>query len=304
MMRPGFSLIEILVALTISSFVMQMVFTTISLLQKSARRYNELIASDSQQEMLFGQLQKDISGMVIPIYGFVASSKDKPEEQQKKQEQYNAQYGLQIEIENERLKSLSFVTTSVLGSYGVFKPRLARVRYLLTPEENSSYFKLLRQESAELSLADFEKDNDKNKNFSHTIALGIKTCAINCTLIMQQDGKKKIEEVSSWSFAEQMKKQQKESPQKEGSERIEKKIELPSIISLKGSFVDETSKHEYPFNYSFFVPIDTRTNKKTEAKAPAPAQPASTQATAGQAQSGATQAPVMPKLTLPIGVKP
>ncbi len=303
-MRPGFSLVEIIIALAISGFVMTIVFNTISLLQRSSKNYNELITIDSQQELLFGQLQKDISGMVIPLFGFVANSKQKSEEQQKKQEEYNARFGLQIEIEQERLKSLSFVTTSVLASYGTTKPRLARVRYmLLTEPAQPASFMLIRQESSELALADFEADMQKNSNGSYTIGTGFKTCAISCIIISQKDDKKKVEEVSSWSFAEQIKKQQSENS---AGQRVEKKIELPQIITLKGSLIDETSGHEYAFDYSFFVPLDTRVSKKQEQKPEEKApegKPKTSQAPSAPGM-GATKPMVnLPKFNFPTGMK-
>ncbi len=170
--RPGFSLIEIIIALAISSFVGIMVFNTISVLQQSSKRYNQLITVDGQQQMLFSQMQKDISAMVVPLYGFVPDPKAKKEDQEKAQQEYFKRFGLQIEVENEKLKSLSFVTTNILNVYGektvrhsVPKARLARVRYLMEPDPNhQNYFTLIRQESPKLAMQDFERALADNKN--------------------------------------------------------------------------------------------------------------------------------------------
>ncbi len=266
--RPGFSLIEIIIALAISSFVGIMVFNTISLLQQSSKRYNQLITIDGQQQMLFSQMQKDISAMAVPLYGFVPDPKAKKEEQEKAQQEYFKRFGLQIEIENEHLKSLSFVTTSLLSVYGSKKPRLARVRYLMVPDANhQNYFTLMRQESPELAMADFERSISENKNFSHAIAFGIKSSSIICISITQQDnedaagqGAPKVEEVSSWSFADLLKKQ----PQQGQQGRIEQPIALPQIITFKGVMGDFESDHEHPFSYSFFIPVDPKIKQQIQ----------------------------------------
>lgn len=83
MIRPGFSFIEIIIALAISSFVMLMIFNAISVIQRSTIENNNYINCANQQEILFKQLKKDISGIVVPLYGFIPLKKDKPEEQKK-----------------------------------------------------------------------------------------------------------------------------------------------------------------------------------------------------------------------------
>ncbi len=295
--RPGFSLIEIIIALAISSFVGIMVFNTISLLQQSSRRYNQLITVDSQQQMLFSQMQKDISSMAVPLYGFIPNPKEKKEEQEKAQQEYFKKFGLQIEVENEKLKSLSFVTTNLLGVYGSKKPRLARVRYLMVPDaHHQNYFTLMRQESSELSMPDFEREIGQNKNYSHAIAFGIKTSSILCTSITVKDNEKKVEEVSSWSFAELLKKQ----PQPNAQGKVEQPIALPQIITFSGAMGDFTSEHEHPFSYSFFIPIDPKIKQlvpenKEPAKAEAPTAGAKASGqTAQQAAKSADQTQIKP----------
>lgn len=297
MIRPGFSLIEILIAMAISSFVMTMVFSTISMLQKSSSRYNELITVDSQQEILFSQLQKDIAGIVLPAYGFKASPKDKPEDAQKKQQEYYEKFTFQFEMVEDRLKMLTFVTTSILATYGAEKPHLVRVRYTLVPDErNNKYFTLMRQESTELLLQDFEKNSPPN----YAIGYGFKTCAIACTLIStDKDNKKKVEEVSSWDFAERIKKQDKDA---KSTEKIEQKIALPQIITFKGTMSDFISDYEYDFNYAFFVPIDPKLTQKTEPKQEQKAEEPAADNQAGAQQKSGPEFNVLGK-KLPWGAK-
>ncbi len=285
MIRPGFSLIEIIIALAISSFVGIMVFNTVWLLQQSSKRYNQLITIDSQQQILFSQMQKDISSMVVPLYGFIPNPKEKREDQEKAQQEYFKKFGLQIEIENEKFKNLSFVTTTILGVYGAKKPRLARVRYLMIPDANhQNYFTLMRQESPELSMSDFERSIAENKNFSHAIAFGIKTSSISCTSIAMHEDQKKVEEVSSWSLTELAKKQQQ--PDAQG--KIEQPIALPQIITFNGVMGDFTSDHEHPFSYSFFISIDPRIKpQQQENKEPAKQETS--------AQQAATTASIRPE---------
>lgn len=258
MMRPGFSLLEIIIALAISSFVGIMIFNTISLLQRSSSRYNQLITIDSQQQLLFAYMQKDISAMVLPLWGFTANQKDKKEEQEKAQQEYVKRFGLQIEVENERLKSMSFVTTSILPTYGPPKARLARVRYILLPDEkHDGFFTLMRQESPELAMQDFERTHS-----SYAIAFGIKSCTIACTSITEKDNERKVEEVSSWTFAESLKQQ----PQAQQGMRVEQPIALPQIITLAGTMGELTSVHEHPFSYVFSIPIDPKIKSQIQEK--------------------------------------
>lgn len=262
MTRLGFSLIEIIIALAISSFIGIMTFNTISFLQGSSRRYNEIIVMQSQQEILLGQFQKDISGIVVPIYGFISKKEEKPEEIEKFKKEYQALYGLRAELEGERLKSLSFVTTSALQSYGVTRPFLVRVQYLLHQDERDSrYFTLIRQESSQLGWSEFTKDVSQNKTLSHVLAFGIKTCILQCTIIKEVDGQTIVEEVSSWSFAEQV-----ERASEAKSERVEQEILLPSLITLKGFMGDMTSGREYEYAYSASIPVAAQNIEKTAGK--------------------------------------
>ncbi len=262
MMRSGFSLIEIIIALAISSFIGIMTFNTISFLQGSSRRYNEIIAMQSQQEILFGQFQKDISGMVIPLYGFISKKEEKPAETEKLKKEYNALYSLRAELEGERLKSLSFITTSALQSYGVIRPFLVRVQYLLQQDENDSkYFTLIRQESSQLGWSEFVKDVAQNKTLSHALAFGIKTCMLQCTIIKKVDGQLTAEEVSSSAFAEQA-----ERGDKAKGERVEQEILFPSLITLKGSMGNMASGNEYEYSYSVAVPVAPRNIEKADEK--------------------------------------
>lgn len=271
---PGFSLIEILIALAIGSFVMIMVFDTITSLQKSTQRYSELVTVDSQQERLYNQLQRDISGMVIPLFGFVPSPEKTPEEQKKEQQEYFAQYGLQCAIENDLIKNLTFVTTSILSVFGTTKPHLVRVQYTLEPDKvNAQYYTLMREEA---SLEKDTKTASAGKE-KYAIAFGIKTCGIQCITVSEQDGKRKIEEVASWSF------------DKNSKEKQEKQIALPRIIILKGTMVDIASvvKREHEFEYAFFIPINAIIDSKTESTAQkTPETQAPTQTPAATAAQG------------------
>ncbi len=90
---------------------------------------------------------------------------------------------------------------------------------------------------------------------------------------MEEKGKK-VEEVSSWSFAEMLKKQ---TPG-QGKDKIEQPIALPQIITINGVMGDFDSDHEHPFSYSFFIPVDPKIRQqpqenKEPAQAEAPAQP-------------------------------
>jgi hypothetical protein len=251
--------------------------------------------------MLFSQMQKDISAMVVPLYGFVPDPKDdgpkdKKEQQEKAQQEYFKRFGLQIEVESEKVKSISFVTTNLLSVYGSHKPRLARVRYLMVPDTTHvNYFTLMRQESPEIEIKDFERDIAEHKNYSHAIAFGIKSSSIACISITMHDKEKKVEEVSSWSFAELLKKQKPAA----GKDKVEQPIALPQIITLSGIMGDMNSDHEHPFSYSFFIPIDSKLNpQQPETKEPEkPETPKETKAPAGKPAT-----PAVPAVTKPGGL--
>lgn len=246
MTRPGFSLIEIIIALAISSFVSIMLFTTISLLQKTSRRYNEIISMLQQQEVMYAQLQKDITGMAIPLFGYKPNTKDTKEAQEKKQQEYFNTFMMQCDVETDRLKRLTFVTTSALQTFDAQKTGLVRVQYTLEPDkQNSAFFTLYRQESSKLGL----KESEFTKENAYILAWGIKTCTITFTVFKEEEnGKRKVEQISSTAFANRVKEQAKKG------EKIEEKIALPQMITLAGVMVDTNSLHEYPFTYTFAVP--------------------------------------------------
>jgi prepilin-type N-terminal cleavage/methylation domain-containing protein len=195
----GFSLIEVVIALLISSILGIALFTSFNQINKYATIANNVMSSDTRLATIHHQLSKDMAGAFIPVQALPpeenkneqAEKKDapaaqdkKPKPQQPAAEQKPTYKQLKkvfvsSNAEDNLLKSVTFITNNPLIGYGNSKPRIARVMYRLGKAKDSqNRYTLYRQESAtELEAEKFKAENKKIREF--VVAENIKHLSIS-----------------------------------------------------------------------------------------------------------------------------
>lgn len=281
-MKPGFTLIELVMALFMATVISLSLFQLLTSTRKAVKRITNVIEVDVPFMAFYNQVEKDMLGMFAPrssIMQYVEKSKkaekeeksktkDKEDEKEKKekkkqkeQEEKPAGAGKGIvPVVSIAGKAdsffLSFITTGsivLLDKDGKFipTPSTRRVAYVLEkdPQRQGMFRLMYRFSSKELSAEALKKPNFSP---SYELISGIRQLEIECTLIEfveEKKGKKKEEEKEG-------KKAGGTTVIKEWNEaEIWQKYKslIPAYARLKGAVVDLAGA-EYPFDFLFKVP--------------------------------------------------
>lgn len=189
-MKPGFALIEILVAIALGALIMGSLFTSFFQINKSSKVSDQAVEYDARAMLVQYQLEHDLSGVLVP-YEFVSQketttevkvtkpdfaptklrptqqtqdktqSTEKTLAQAQKKETVKKEEPLErsfyAEDEGGNLKLLTFITSNPLPSYDSKKARIARVTYALVPEKQKQgaapSYRLVRDEQPVLTFA-------------------------------------------------------------------------------------------------------------------------------------------------------
>ena len=198
--KQAFTLIELLIALALSSFVMAGMMLAYRNVMKKLDSSRELLMVNRKVGLLFNQLERDLSTAFIPVQ--LAQEKTKQEKNgdktpqpqeaeskestssekgendkkiEKKKEQLKSffigtiQEGMAEKIAKEKLelfKDVSFVCANPLQIYGQKKPRIVRVKYQLvrdkekTRQHNKVTYNLVRKETTDLTNVEFKEKEE------------------------------------------------------------------------------------------------------------------------------------------------
>lgn len=184
MMQRGVSLIELMIALVISSLLALMLFGILNQAGNSLKSVESIAATDLAIVSFYDRFERDITGAFIPAIGdpdladkaFAQQLKQAQEKEEKSQAQQQQQQpqntsaivpqkkpeksvslqDIQVkkvfvyEEKDNNLAQFSFVTCNPVSSYREEKPRIVRVVYTLKPEAGTKNYILWRQESIKL----------------------------------------------------------------------------------------------------------------------------------------------------------
>lgn len=197
--NPGFSFLEIIIVITLSSIL----FATVIFLNQQATsasiRIDKHLDADEQRAMLYTQLFNDIAGMSILIYDKdTQQESDEKKEPKKvelkknseKEKQTGADRYFYSENTEEQLNFITFITTNTLQFYGKPKPRFTRVAYKARKNENQDGFTLYRKEIDSLLFDDIYEESWQGY---YPILSGVKKININYYIIKESQDKQKGE---------------------------------------------------------------------------------------------------------------
>ena len=216
----GFTLIEVLISLSISTLIILGIMQT----YRSSVRYLEgtrmIMAHNRTTCLLLNQLEKDLSTAYIPKLAPLEKTDDKNQQQaadssdtkEKKADQEKEaartsfigqidQRSDTLKINNKKLmplKLVSFITTSPLEVYGHHKPRLVRIVYQLSPNKGLNNgmqsFTLVRKETSDLKNTFAVENEEAIRKYptaaitSHTVASALKFFSIEYTYKKKEKG--------------------------------------------------------------------------------------------------------------------
>lgn len=169
-MRSGFTLIELVVGLLISSIILLALYSSFYVTGKVIKASDDIINIDVHLAIVAHQLENDISGIFVPLQlsstttTTIATSPQQPAaptktpEQEKESPQKEIKDIFISSNKDTSLQLLSFITNNPLQMYHKEGPtsRMVRVVYKLVPNEDKTSFALTRQEATNLDLKDFE----------------------------------------------------------------------------------------------------------------------------------------------------
>ncbi len=274
-MKPGFILMEILIAMVIAAIVGAALFSTFYQTNRVSVVINNVVDLSTKAALVQNQLEKDLAGVFIPV------NVEKPEKKQENQEgllgQGQEDRGEEIKpitniftatIRGDMLNTLTFITCNPLQIYwseraGKAKPRVARVMYRLTKEKDQKdSYKLTRQEAYELDI-DAYKLEAKKAIRPITLVDRVKSCSVEFVVVEEKKDEagnvsKEYKTVKDWTFG------QSEEEQKEEKEK------QPTLVAIIFNFSlwNETRDREHDFTFRIDVPLlaDHTTRRKPEKK--------------------------------------
>jgi len=183
-MKQGFTLIEFAISLLLAGILTTLVFQAVSVINSAVLRSDSIIDLDTRIAIINNQLQKDISGIFVPIQAHdkkkdakkkdAKDTKEQPKEKKEAEKKTSPVKRTAKKIvvdkvfyaknKNKTLNVLSFISNNPLRVYekadnGFFSPCFIRVVYRFEEQkEKKGHFRLLRQESTNLDFKAFDKD--------------------------------------------------------------------------------------------------------------------------------------------------
>lgn len=225
-MRTGYSVIELLLALLISSLIAGTVLFGLNQIQMTFSISQDVIDLDSDLGIIKNQLQKDLEGAFVPLHAL--TKKDE------KKEKKNIKDIFVSTNKEDSLSELTFFSTNAVQSFDISKSRAVRIVYHLEQQtDKKNLFRLVRQEGKSLSLEEY-KPNAPKKIRAYELADTIKKMSITYSYPRVKDEKAEqteiiLEKTHEWN-----------------SERAdeEKKPLIPTFVQIDITLQEPTSLNE------------------------------------------------------------
>lgn len=270
----GFTLIELVVALTIASILSLMIFGFVN----QTARVNAHVASTVdyglEMSIVYAQLERDLMAIMVSESSFASYKRSlKKGAQDKKEEVVDAQSEKKtekrtreiappffVQVHDERLELLYFTTTNRLKRHKVFAPYNSRVVYRLIADEGlPGYFKLVRSEAHSLTrpINDFLNGDVSG----HVLLSRIKSLSIKLFVPEDQKSESKKEgsdkniPAATEKSAAQEKFSYKELTSWNPSELKKATYMVPAYVEISGVRADIDGKRMRPFTIACKIPI-------------------------------------------------
>lgn len=228
-MKAGFTLIEILIVLLITTMIGSLLFTVLNQANTGLRVTDRLIHESQRAIILRQQLEKDFSGAMVPVVAVLedeakqdeakqGATKQDVQNQQTKKDDAKTQKKEAVKPltklflgtnKDKELDTLTFITNNPLQVYwsektGRLKSRVARVVYRLVPsKDEKNVFALMRQEGDDLYYESYKPGDKQVREF--VLIEGIRSLTVQYAYLVDGKEKNKKKEVkieAAWNSDE------------------------------------------------------------------------------------------------------
>lgn len=281
MKSPGFSMLEIIVVMAVSTIIMTCLFEIYNQTSSNMNKVQRFVLQDSHIITLQHRLEKDFTGLSAIWYKQSDFEKIKAQQEKKEPSKDFKKQSFYFYSTNkdQQLDILTFITTSSLQSYGDVSSSFVRVVYKLEPDTiNKGLFKLMRKEI--FPATEFIDEKVLNAGNFYELTTGIKSIQVSYHLVdrvalnkqfraekkegqKEQDSQEElppiIRIVKQWQPIESIEKAQETSIRKDDSSDKEKELDLggapvPKFVEIKVVFGQTLQQKEQEYNLGFSVP--------------------------------------------------
>lgn len=282
MKSPGFSMLEIIMVMAVSTIIMTCLFEIYNQTARNMNRVQRFVFEDTQILTLKHRFEQDVAGLSAiwfkqaEVEALIAQQEKKaPSKDFKKRSFY-----FYSTNKDKQFDTLTFITTNALQSYDKLFDRFVRVVYRLEADPaNKDLFRLMRKEIS--PATEFIDEKTFNSGKFYELVGGIKTIEISYHLVdrvalnkqFQADKKKKDDDdtadkqeaapilrvVKQWLPAESVDKSADKTSIKDVDPEEEKKEDLggapvPKFVEMKIVFGQTLQQQEQEYTLGFAVP--------------------------------------------------
>lgn len=305
-MKPGFSLIEIIIATAISAILSLILYNAFSQTNRLVQRVRSLMEDTSDTLSSYAQLEKDFSAIFRPIFeeikkatpppaqppaaGQAQTPPPAPKKETPKQKKPDI-VPFKTTKEGDKLSAISFVTTNAFSILNEATPRPVRVTYKFKSQEGAQkkLYTLVREEAPYDQKAE-SSDGGKTSSpakpaHAYALVRNIKTFSAKFSAYDCQEDSKELVSLSEWGTDEQKKKCPKHT--------------IPQFVEITWDVVDLMTEREHSYTVAVSIPAANcpeliepestqlpaqATTQQQQQKIGAASQPTAQQAPAAQGQ--------------------
>lgn len=258
---PGFTLLELLISITIASLISALVFNIFTQQRNTLHTVDVHEDIDVTTAIMLRQLAHDLAGVWQPIS---VTEKQKSNEGESSASGTFAQGGKVRELtfkpmtgafvasqKNSQLHELTFITENPLHRfvsplpYIPPKPQMVRVTYEFNNKQ------LLRSES----VINIQSPGQITKTNPIVVADNISSIVCSFIYTITTDAEPKVEELPTWDSNQFFAALDTLKTKKNATIEIPKIPPLPSMVKLRVSLWDKLKTRQY--TYSYLMPIPT-----------------------------------------------
>lgn len=270
--RPGFTLIELTVSMTIASIMSLAVFSVLNQMTRASTSIGGTLDYVQVLSCFYDQLGQDVTAIFVPERSFEQFrilkkqkaeggkgqdvGKDKEKGSEKKEDHVPPPFFVQAK--DNQVSAFGFISTTRLPRYKFFTPYNSRIVYRVVPDEmHEKLFKIERAESSDLRrpLNDFLSKEVKGQVIIDRVK------SLSMKLYVPEEPKEKTDQGKKNEKGEGATKGPK--PEEKiiykiipdwDPEKMEKEPYLiPAYVEISGEYVDGSGKQVRPFNFAFKI---------------------------------------------------
>lgn len=263
-MKPGFTLIEIILATALASIISVALIFMLQQMNGTLMRVDRISDLDMRAAMLQNQMERDLAGAFAPTdFSATTTSGAAKKGRPKKIEK--------IFWGDKTVETLTFITNNPLQAYwgersGKAQPKIVRVVYRLIPDaKRKDVYTLMRQEGSDLDFDTYTGDSSTHK--AYAMIEGIRSIDMQYTTLIKKEKPKEEPAKTTAGRETPPGEQPEEKPQ--AAEEFDRKVVdewknniedqkppwplIPQFITMQVALWDDTFKRTTSFTFEFQI---------------------------------------------------